>query len=212
MSRLRNFVKNGISKQTNKLFVISGPSGSGKTTLIKRLLSSKRLKNLVRPVSFTTREKRRNEIEGRDYHFLKREEFILKRRNKEILEWTEYLGNFYGTEKKTIDSLLRRKKDIILCLDTKGAFKIKKIYPKNSILIFVLPPSIRVLKERLINRSKERDFCLDKRLEKAKEEINLAKKYDYMIENKSIKIALERLKDIIIKEKNGLSTPRETLR
>jgi len=187
----------------SKVFVISGPSGSGKTTLARRLLSSRDLKSrLIKSVSFTTRPKRKDEVEGKDYHFLKKEEFILKRKNREFLEWTEYLGHFYGTEKGTIDGLLRGRKDILLCLDTKGAFKIKKIYPKDSVLIFILPPSIKVLKERLRKRSKERDFSLTKRLREAEKEVNLAKRYDYKILNEKVDTALRRLREIILRE-NG---------
>ena len=191
--------KGGVKKSL--LFVISGPSGSGKTTLARRLLSWPDFKNhLVKSISFTTRPKRRGEKVGRDYRFLKKEEFILKRKNKKLLEWTEYLGHFYGTEKRTIDSLLESKKDILLCLDTKGALKVKRIYPE-AILIFILPPSIEVLKERLERRPKEKYFSLVKRLQKARQEINLAERYDYKIINDRIEIALQELKELILKER-----------
>lgn len=195
------------------IFVTSGPSGSGKTTLIKKLLSSSDLKGLlIRPVSLTTRPKRKGEENGKDYHFLTREELILKRKSRGLLESTEYLGHLYGTEKRVIRKLLEEKKNILLCLDTRGAFKIKRMYPDNSVLIFILPATLGVLRKRLLGRSKEKNFSLDKRLEKAKEELLLAKDYDYRVINDRIERAVKRLKKIIFKEMYGISIFGETLR
>jgi guanylate kinase len=155
MSLVRNLdakdSKKDISNRVRKnlIFIISGPSGVGKTTLIKRLLSLPDLKTtLVKSVSFTTRTPRKDERDKKDYYFLTKEEFILKKRKGELLEWTEYLGHFYGTDRTFIDNLLEKGKDVLLCLDTKGAFKVRKIYPKNSVLVFILPSSLRVLEEK----------------------------------------------------------------
>jgi len=199
---LREYEKEASGRRKKRfIFVISGPSGSGKTTLIRNLLASSDLKRLlVKPVSLTTRPKRRGEENRKDYHFLTKEEFILKRKNKELLESTEYLGHLYGTEKRVVRKLLEEKKNILLCLDTRGALRIRRMYPDNSVLIFVLPATFRVLRERLLARSKEKDFSLDRRLEKAKEELSLAKNYDYRVINDRIGGAVKRLKRIIFKE------------
>jgi guanylate kinase len=191
-----------MRKKGGVIFVISGPSGSGKTTLIKSLLEDRNLKKaLVKSISFTTRPKRRNEKKGKDYFFITPQRFKALRKQKKIVEWTKHLDYYYATPKDYIDAQLKKGRCLALCLDTKGAASIRGIYPKSTITIFVLPPKIEVLKERIRSRSKEiREKDLLLRLSLAKKEIFLARHYDYRIVNDNFQSALKQLKEIIRKE------------
>jgi guanylate kinase len=197
------------------LFVISGPSGSGKTTLAQALLKERALKGKIsRSVSFTTRARRPNERQGKDYFFISEKEFRQGRRQKKILEWTRYLGYYYGTAKKTVDSQLARSKSLILCIDIRGARRIRRLYPRNSVLIFIMPPSIKELERRILKRCEgtAREELLD-RLARAKEEVKERGFFDYVVVNKDFKAALARLSAIIkerVKEgvKNGAEARR----
>lgn len=148
------------------IFVISGPSGSGKTTLAGNLLKTKQLKHkLVKPVSFTTRPRRPDEKDGRDYFFIAEREFRQKKQEKKFLEWTRYLGYYYATSRDSLQRYLKQARHIILCLDLKGAFQIRKFYPKKTVLIFVMPPSLEALRQRIQIRrcqtKKKRDSPTD---------------------------------------------------
>ncbi|MCM8795591.1 MAG: guanylate kinase [Candidatus Omnitrophica bacterium] len=186
----------------NKIFVISGPSGSGKTTLLNRLIKDPELKGrVVKSVSLTTRPRRSGERQGRDYFFVSPEEFRLKLKAGKILERTRYLGYDYATPKEFIRAQLDKAKSLLLCLDLKGARRIKRFYPKNSVTIFILPPSLKVLQERIKRRgdkTKKEEFLL--RLRQAKKELAVSGEYDYRVLNKNLKTAQARLKKIILKE------------
>jgi guanylate kinase len=186
----------------NLLFVISGPSGSGKTTLIKALLKDRDLKNrLKRSISFTTRPKRKNERDKKDYFFISQEEFKKKLKAKKILEWTKFLDYYYGTSLDYFKDLLKKKKHILLCLDEKGAFKLKRLYPQRTVTIFVLPPDIYTLKERIYKREgKKEEAQLQARINLAKAQLKQAKFYDYRLVNDNFKQTLKALKEIILKE------------
>lgn len=185
-----------------KIFVLSGPSGSGKTTLAEALLKDRALgKKVKRSISFTTRSPRPNEKQGKDYFFITEEEFMRGRRAKKILEWTRYLGYYYGTAKEFVDSRLRTANSLVLCLDIKGARKIRSLYPRNSVLVFIMPPSIEELERRIKGRcSGMSETELRKRLARAKEEIKEAGSFDYRLVNKDFKAAVSRLKQIVRKQ------------
>lgn len=202
MSNLKN---PGLrTKKKGLIFVISGPSGSGKTTLRDKLLEDKAFKRkLTKSVSFTTRKKRSNEGHGRDYFFVTEEDFKKKDGAKEILEWTKYLGYYYGTPRFFVEKQISRGKNIILCLDLKGALRIKRLYPKDSVTIFVLPPSIQTLRVRIKKRCHEtKKEEIARRLKLAKEELGASRRYDYTIVNKNLERALRELKGIILQEIN----------
>ncbi|MFH0912926.1 MAG: guanylate kinase [Candidatus Omnitrophota bacterium] len=184
------------------VFILSGPSGSGKTTLLKGILRRKDLKNqLARSVSLTTRPKRSGERDGRDYFFISAEQFKEARKAKKILEWTRYLGYYYATPKALIDCKLKRAKNLILCLDLKGAFVLKRRYPCNVVTIFVMPPSLDTLLGRITRRCRStRDEEVRQRLGLAQEEVRVAARYDYCVVNKNLSEATRQLKDIILKE------------
>lgn len=186
----------------NQIFVISGPSGSGKTTLLQGLLKTAALKRrLVKSVSFTTRPKRQGERQGKDYFFISESQFKRFLKAKKILEWTRYLGYYYGTPRDSIDGQLEKGRSIGLCLDLRGALKIKRLYPHKAVSIFIAPPSIRELKNRIAKRcAKTPASEIQKRLRLAQEEVKLRKLYDYCLVNKDLYTTIRQLKDIILRE------------
>lgn len=179
------------------IFVISAPSGTGKTTLCERLL--KILPDLKMSISHTTRQPRPYEKNGVDYFFVDEKNFEKMIANEEFIEWAEVYGNFYGTSKKVILDLIKNGYDILLDIDTQGAKNIRKLYP-DSVLIFILPPSLKELEKRLLLRNEDRDI-IDKRLSKASQEISQYKFYDYVVINDSIERALNDLLSIIYAER-----------
>jgi len=185
-----------------KLFVLSGPSGSGKTTLAAAVLGDKELSAVLeRSVSFTTRPRRRGEKNKRDYFFISEEEFLSRRRKQKILEWTRYLGYYYGTDKDFVDSRLEKSKSLILCLDLKGAARIKKLYRKNSITVFVMPPSLEELSRRIECRHRETSGReIAGRLRLAKKEVACSGEFDFCLVNNKLSLAVRDLKKIISAE------------
>jgi len=193
-------VKEKDRKIKGLIFVISGPSGSGKTTLVNRLLDGRDLKNkLVKSTSFTTRPHRSAEEPGKDYFFITRDEFNALRSAKKILEWTRYLGYYYGTPKDHIDKQLKKGKNILLCLDFRGALKIKRLYPGNTVTIFVAAPSLTMLQKRIEGRcSRTRKEEIRQRLKLARQEMRNSRKYDYRLVNKSLQKSVGELKNIVL--------------
>lgn len=180
-----------------RLFILSGPSGSGKTTLYKKLLRHKALRQrLIKAVSYTTRPRRSNEKAGRDYLFISKKEFLNKKRRGEFLESQNVFGFMYGTPKDRLQALLKSDQDVLLCVDVKGAKAIKKFYP-NAISIFILPPSLGALNQRLKGRSTEGRQEMRHRLLVARREIAAARRYNYRIVNDSLNRALKKLEEII---------------
>jgi len=186
-----------------KIIILSGPSGSGKTTLHKKLLLSKRLKgHLVASVSVTTRTRRSGERTGRDYLFISKKQFIYKKNAGHLLEWQKVFDNYYGTPKKNIASLLKKGKNVLLCIDVKGARVVRRLY-RDAISIFIAAPSWNELKRRLIKRASETKETLDLRLKIARKEMEEAKYYDYIVVNDSVQKALKSLVTIICREIKG---------
>lgn len=184
-----------------KIFVISGPSGSGKTTLLTSLIKNKQVsKLLTKSCSLTTRPKRSGEKEGKDYFFVTTSKFHSLLKAKKILEWTKYLGYYYGTPRGPLESQIQSGKCLGLCLDLKGARILKKLYPQNTVTVFVLPPSLEVLENRIQNRcSKTKNTEVAQRINLARKELLAATNFDYCIMNQNLKIALNELKDIFLK-------------
>ena len=181
--------------------MISGPSGSGKTTLLRHLIKDRTLnKRLVKSISLTTRPKRSGERQGKDYFFVTKKQFIQKRKAKKILEWTKYLGYYYATPKDFVDEQLNKSKNVLLCLDLRGVLKIKHLYPRNSVAIFVAPPSLEALEDRIKKRAKTDKEEMQKRLRLAKKELRASRRYDYCLVNRDLNAAIKRLKSTILKE------------
>lgn len=181
------------------LLVLSAPSGAGKGTIIKRLMDDDR--SLKLSVSATTRSPRPGEVDGEDYFFLSREEFDDLVKNGEMLEHAEYVGNCYGTPKGPVESWLNDGLDVILEIDVQGGAQVKKIMPE-CVSIFILPPSMRELENRLRGRSTEKDEVVEARLEAARKEVHCAEDYDYVVVNDTVEQAVEEIKTIIAAEKH----------
>ncbi len=184
------------------MIIISGPSGSGKTTLAEKIIEEKGLKNrLKKSISFTTRLTRSGERDGKDYFFISAEEFRKLRGEKKILEWTKYLGYYYGTPKEFIDKELALGNNIVLCVDLKGVTNLRKFFSGGSISVFIMPPSLEVLKQRIQNRcSKIKDEEVIKRLRLAKKEMRQADQFDFCLKNDDLQESIKQLKDFILKE------------
>jgi guanylate kinase len=195
-------LNNKAPARLGKIFVISGPSGSGKTTLLTSLIQDKKIgKSLVKSCSITTRPKRSKEKEAKEYFFVGAAEFKRRLKAKKILEWTKYLGYYYGTPKEPLEKQLRRAKNVGLCLDLKGAKILKKIYPDNTVTIFVLPPSLSELKKRIQNRCRQTNQQeVAQRLLLARRELRAAKEFDYCVLNQNLAVALKELKNIFWQE------------
>jgi len=185
-------------KNRGRLFIVSAPSGAGKTTLCQKLSSI--IPNLKHSISYTTRPMRHGEINNRDYTFIKEDVFRRMERRDEFIEWAEVHGNLYGTSRKRLEAMLDKGIDVILDVDTQGARQIRKKY-KDGIYIFILPPSLRALKERLKKRMCNSKEEIQRRLKRAVDEIREYKKYDYVIINRLFDTAIEEMKAIISSEK-----------
>jgi guanylate kinase len=179
-------------------FVLSAPSGCGKTTLIKKLL--KEVKHLEVSVSATTRQPRQNEKQGKDYYFISVRGFKETIKKNGFIEWAEVFGDFYGTPKEPLLKKIEKGKDVILSLDTQGAKNLKSAI-NTCVNIFLFPPSLKELQNRLLKRQMDSSFTIRNRLNRANYEIKAAKQYDYWIVNDNIKDAYIKLKSIIIAER-----------
>jgi guanylate kinase len=191
-----------------KLFVFSAPSGSGKTTIVRSILES--FPNFIFSISATTRKKRDHEIDGEDYFFISDSEFLKQIDEGKFVEWERFYGYYYGTLKSFVDSKLEEGSSLVFEVDVKGALSIKKHYP-DSVLIFIMPPSIEELKNRLIKRKTETSDDLKKRIERAELELSYKDKFDHLVVNNELEPAIEEVKNIIKLElneviKNGMSS------
>ena len=181
------------------LVVISGPSGAGKGTICKQLLME--MGYLKVSVSATTRKPRQGEAEGSSYYFIDEEEFINRINKGEFLEYAKVYGNYYGTPKEEVFKQLKAGNDIILEIDIQGALQVKKNYPKG-VFIFILPPSLTELKNRIVGRGTDSKEGILRRMECAYDELNYAFEYDYVVLNDHVEEATEKIKHIILAEKN----------
>ncbi len=177
------------------LIVVSGPSGSGKGTLLRELQSEN--ERVRYSVSATTRSPREGEVDGKNYFFMTKQEFKNKIEKGEMLEFTSYCGNYYGTPRDYVCKTLDEGYDVILEIDVVGAIKLMEL-GEQAVYIFIMPPSLQELKKRLVGRNTEDEEVLCKRLEAALDEIRMADKYDYIVVNDVIDSAIEKLKAIIL--------------
>jgi len=177
------------------LFIISAPSGAGKTTLVRHLLT--RVPDLSLSISTTTRTPRVGEIDGRDYHFSNEASFREQIEAGDFLEWAKVHGNYYGTSRRIIEEACSKGLDTILEIDWQGAQQVKKAMPEKSIGIFILPPSLDTLGERLAGRSTDSPEIIRQRLTAAHEEMRHAPEFEYVIINDVLETALESLVAIV---------------
>ena len=187
-----------VSVERGILFVISSPSGGGKGTLIRRILT--RLPRLGYSVSWTTRSPRQGEMNGRDYHFVSREDFIAARERGEFLEWAVVHGNFYGTSLKVVERELAAGRDIVLEIDVQGAQSVRRT-GLESVSVFILPPSFEILRRRLTGRQSENAAALALRLQNSRAEVEHYREFDYVILNDDVERAATQLAAIVYAER-----------
>lgn len=182
----------------NVIFAISGPSGVGKGTLVKLLLQED--KSLAASVSCTTRAPREGEIDGKDYFFITREEFVNRISENDFLEYDEHFGNFYGTPRSFVERQLKEK-SVILEIDVVGALNAKRLLPQT-VLIMIVPPDLEELEQRLAGRGSESEAERKERLRRVRYELEQQDRYDYVVVNDDLQSAKNRLREIIKSEQS----------
>ena len=185
------------------MFVLSSPSGTGKTTLTKKLAENN--KNFAISISHTTRKPRPNEINGKDYYFVSKEEFedLLKENN--FFEYANIFDNWYGTLKKPVLELLSRSKDVLFDIDWQGTKQLNKIENLSLVTFFILPPNLKALKERLLHRHEGQEQLVKTRMDKFNEEVSHWNEYNYVVVNDDLNKCYDKILSIIMSEKKGLS-------
>ncbi|EOD01309.1 guanylate kinase [Caldisalinibacter kiritimatiensis] len=190
------------------LIVLSGPSGAGKGTICKAFL--KENKDFILSVSATTRKPREGEIDGVNYFFITKEDFEKKIQNDEFLEYASVYGSYYGTPKSFVIENLNKGKDVILEIDIQGALQIKERYPEG-VFIFIVPPSMKELRNRIEKRGTETEEAINERFSSAFNELNFASKYDYVVVNDEVNKAVKRIEAIVMAEKCKIERQKEVL-
>lgn len=182
--------------KTGTLYVVSAPSGTGKTTLCRVIMDS--FNNIGYSISHTTRQPREGETNGVDYYFVSKEEFESMVKKNRLAEWAEVHGNYYGTSVAFLEECIGTGRDVLLDIDVNGAKQIKKAFP-DAVTIFIMPPSVEVLRERLQNRGTDSDEVIKKRLNNAIGEIAQKDFYRHIVVNDNLDVAIDEMKDLIKK-------------
>ena len=190
------FTYNKLFLIMGKLFVISAPSGTGKTSLIQAILEDMVASNTYLGISCTTRKARPKEEDGVSYFFISQMSFMEKVKNNDFLEYAEVFGNFYGTPKDWVLSVLSKNENVLLELDIQGALQVKKAFPEAK-TVFIIPPSYEDLTKRLESRDQDSKTEIAKRLKEARNEVNIGKDFDQVIVNDDFDAALEDLKQFM---------------
>jgi guanylate kinase len=182
--------------QQGKLIIFSAPSGAGKTTIVHHLL--RKIPQLAFSVSATTRAKRGSEVDGKDYYFISKEEFLHRIAKKEFVEFEEvYKDNFYGTLRSEIQRLWKEGKHVIFDIDVEGGLHLKKKFEEHALAVFVQPPSLEVLVERLTSRATDSADKLAERIKKAEIELRYADKFDTVLHNNDLEIACKEAEALV---------------
>ena len=184
------------------MFVLSSPSGAGKTTLTKKIAENN--KNFTISISHTTRKPRPNEINGKDYQFVSVQEFNNLVKGNNFFEYASIFNNYYGTLKKPVLELLSQGRDVLFDIDWQGTQQLKKVKSLSIVTFFILPPNIRALKERLLNRHEGQEKLIEKRMNKFNEEISHWSEYNYVFVNDDLDTCYEKLLNVIKSEKKGI--------
>jgi len=191
-----------MKKSKGNLFIVSAPSGAGKTTICKNIMAA--MHNVKTSVSYTTRKPRQGEVDNEDYSFISQKKFRSMIQKGEFVEWAEVHGNLYGTSRKRLEKIINDGFDVILDIDTQGAQQIRKTYG-HGVFIFILPPSMTELRDRLEKRMSNTKEDMERRLKRASEEIRAYKTYDYVIVNDLLKSSLSKFESIIVAERQRSS-------
>ena len=184
------------------MFVLSSPSGAGKTTLTKKIAENNQ--NLKISISHTTRTPRPNEINGKDYYFVNESEFNTLIKNKKFYEYAKIFDNYYGTMKENVVKLLTQGQDVLFDIDWQGTQQLKKKNNSSLVTIYILPPDVKTLKERLLNRHKGQIELIQERLNKFNEELSHWNEYSYVVINDDLNKCYEKILGIISDEKKGI--------
>ena len=187
-----------MKKGVGLLFVVSAPSGAGKTTLCRALSDS--VENLTHSISYTTRKPRAGETDGRDYYFVTEERFRNMVQAGDFAEWAQVHSNLYGTSRRVLSEMRTEGTDVILDIDTQGAGQIKEKC-QDAVFIFIMPPSLEILEERLRNRKSDNEAEIKKRMRRARDEIRDYTMYDYIIVNRDFDRALTELRSVVLAER-----------
>lgn len=188
-----------MKNKKGALVILSGPSGSGKGTIMREYFENYKTDNSFLSISATTRAPRQGEVEGVNYFFKTREEFEELINTDGLVEWAEFCGNYYGTPKKAVMDMLDAGKNVILEIEVQGAMKVKEKFP-DSACVFVVPPSFKELRKRLVERQTESEDVIDIRLKRARQEVLLIDNYDYILINDDLSDATEKFHSIVIAE------------
>ena len=194
-------------KKKGMMFVLSSPSGAGKTTLTKKLAEHN--SQFIISISHTTRKPRPDEINGKDYYFVSKEEFNSLVKKNSFFEYANIFDNCYGTLKKPVLESLSYGKDVLFDIDWQGTQQLKKIKDLPIVTIFILPPNIHILRNRLLNRHKNQKTLIEKRMNKFNEEVSHWHEYNYVVINDDLNICYEKILNIIISEKKGIKQKQD---
>ncbi|MFD1414652.1 guanylate kinase [Oceanobacillus jeddahense] len=184
-------------KEKGILFILSGPSGVGKGTVRKKLFEEEM--DLQYSISMTTRDRRTGEVDGVDYFYKTREEFERLIEEGELLEYAQYVNNYYGTPRKYVEETIEKGLDVFLEIEVQGAMQVKENFPQG-VFIFLFPPSLEELKNRIVNRGTESQELVLNRLKEARNEIEMMDAYDYVVVNDQVETAVDKVKAIIKSE------------
>jgi guanylate kinase len=187
---------------TNSLIVLSAPSGAGKTTIAHAILD-KHPSDVMFSVSATTRTQRPGERDGIDYYFVTREKFEELIASGALIEYEQIFGNYYGTPVSEIERAQAMGKRLIFDIDVKGGISIRRKFPDESLLIFIAPPNLKILEERLRARRTESDETVVRRLDRAAMEMDMAKEYDHIVVNDNLEQAIKQVENIVFATKQG---------
>jgi guanylate kinase len=188
-----------IIKRRGLMLVLSSPSGAGKTTLAKLLLKAD--KHIHMSISYTTRPKRPGEKDGVDYFFVKKDKFSQMIKNNEFLEYAEVFGNYYGTPRQLVENYLTKGEDVIFDIDWQGHRSLAQMASDDVVSVFLLPPSKKELRERLVKRAQDADETIELRMKKANSELQHWQEYDYIIVNKDLDESLRKLLSVLRAER-----------
>ena len=195
-------------KKKGMMFILSSPSGAGKTTLTKKI--EKNNSNFSISISHTTRKARPNEINKKDYYFVSKEEFDLSIKKESFLEYAKIFDNYYGTSKEPVLKMLSKGKDVLFDIDWQGTQQLKKIRELSIITFFILPPDVKTLKERLLNRHGGQEKLIKERMSKFTEEVSHWDEYNYVVINDELEMCYKNILDLINCEKKGEKKPQNT--
>lgn len=190
-----------MEKKKGKILIIVAPSGTGKSTLIKRL--KEEFRDLHWSVSFTTREMRDGEVDGKHYFYISKEEFLKKKDQGDFIEWAEVHGNYYGTSLGFVNSKVNNGYSLLFDLDVQGADNMKSQFGDQATAIYIAPPSLDTLRERLLGRGTDHQDVINLRLENAKNELQRQNDYDYLVVNDELDKAYQELREIVHRTMEG---------